>query len=206
MGFVSRNVGAEVRSHLVDRFGFVDAEDRPGRYRLRVDAQHQLVITDGTWGKSKEGGHTSADLQFQIARRDINELRSRVLDPRIDAWWPTLKVNKLLFDGDSALGSVTDYRMDADAVSAYCDYWVPKFVEDAPSLSYIHEMFAVALPNRNLARSTKIARMLDSMLEGTWSADAEAEFFPDLIRPDGQLKIRNWVAENPLGIDRELAT
>lgn len=204
MGFVSRNAGREVQSHLLTRFGFVNDEDRPGRYRLPVDAQHQLVITDGTWGKSKEGGHTSANLYFQVARRDINELRGQILND-MGVWWPTLKVDTILFDGDRTVGHLSDFRLDAAAVSAFCDLWVPRFVAEAPRLSYIHEMFAAARAHEKLARSTKIPRMLDSMLEGTWSSDAEAEFFPGLIVPDDQEKIRRWVAENPNGIERELA-
>lgn len=203
MGFVSRNVGAEVRSHLVDRFGFIEAEDRAGRYRLPVDAQHQLVITDGTWGEN--GGHTSARLVFEVARRDINELRSELLDPRIDSWWPTVKVNKLLFGGDSKLGTVTDFRMDGDAVAAYCDYWLPKFVAEAPKLSYVREMFGIARTHAKLARQTRFARMFDSMLAGTWAADSEPDFFPNQFGPDDREKILGWVAAHPDGIERELA-
>ena len=49
MGFANRNVGREVRSHLLGRLGFIDDEARPGQYRRAVDAQHQLVITDKEW-------------------------------------------------------------------------------------------------------------------------------------------------------------
>ena len=119
-------------------------------------------------------------------------------------WWPTLKVDTILFDGDRTLSQLSDFRLDADAISAFCDLWVPKFVAEAPQLSYIHEMFDIARGHEKLARNTKIPRMLDSMLEGTWSSDAEAEFFPDLIVPDDQEKILSWVGEHPDGIERDV--
>ena len=202
MGFVNRNVGREVRSHLLGRFGFVDDEARPGQYRRAVDAQHQLFITDAAWNKGKGGGHTTASLEFQVARRDINELRMELLNP-LGIWWPTVKVNKLLFDGDSKLSLLTDYKLDAVAVSDYCDLWVPKFIEEAPRLLYIHEMFEVARPVKPLWRSTHIARMLDTLLEGDWSATSEDEFFFRLT-DEMQQRIRAWVAEHPDGIERDV--
>ena len=197
---MNSNVGREVRAHVTERFGFVDDDVHPGRYRRAVDAQHQLVITDDSWDLGKNGGHSTANLQFQVARRDINELWKELLNPDIGLWWPTVKVNRLLFDGNSRLGAV---RVAAE-VAEYCDEWVLKFIEEAPVLSYVHEMFEAALPIRPLWQATRIARMLDTLLEGEWSEIAEEEFFPDQITTVKQEAIRAWVVEHPDGVERDV--
>ena len=83
MAFVNRNIGREIREQLIEHFGFTDDDQTPGQYRRAVDAQHQLVITDGSWHIGKDGGHSSAGLDFLVARRDINELWMELLNPDI---------------------------------------------------------------------------------------------------------------------------
>ena len=57
----SRNVGQEVREHLVGRFGFELTSQHPGRYHRVVDGEHALVITDMSWNGSpkKQGDYLS---------------------------------------------------------------------------------------------------------------------------------------------------
>ena len=200
----ARNVGVEIRGHLLDRFGFADDESYPGRYRRPVDEQHQLWITDRNWGEEVAGGDERAGLEFHVARRDINELRIGLLESSVAIMAPTVRVNRLLFDGDVSLTIVKSRRQDETAVTEFCDTWVGKFIRQAPRLTFIHEMFGVAAGNTNLMRSTETARMLDLMLEGGWSDAAEEEFFPNKMTPKRQANIREWVAEHPNGVDRAL--
>ena len=126
-----------------------------------------------------------------------------MINPDFELWWPTAKVNRLLFDGDTSLYTLTDYKQDADAVEAYCDLWVPKFIEEAPRLSYIHEMFEVARPVKPLWQSTAWARMLDALLDGNWEESSDENRFPELIN-DELPSVLAWVAEHPSGIERDV--
>lgn len=206
------NLGKAVVDRLIANHGF-ETSERIGEFRCVVDSQHALVYEDKQWHRSRSGGYSSVDAWLKVARRDVNELRSHVMDDEWSVWGPTFDVTREVRPGAFKVF----FGTDAD-VEPWIDGWLPRFVEVAPHLPLLSSVLEKASSNPRQKDGVRWVRWMTAMLDG-WSVEDEEEFLgplldgidsPDLseefrARRQGRIdRTRAWVAEHPNGIEREL--
>jgi len=215
------NVCEYISSRLSSQFGYEEV-GHPSVLQRRIDNQHLVQASIRPFNRGAAG--TRAGVEFALGRRDINELMIDVFSSPLGSW--TASVLELRGDhrflgrpdGHWIVGEATEADVDA-----FLERWVPP-LDGIANLAFIEEYIATNDPEWDDENRDRVKQMFWStavanrMLSG-WSPerdehflqyriDSVAHFEPDSrmrVLTEGQVvTIREWIAENPNGVEREL--
>ncbi|MEM7094424.1 MAG: hypothetical protein AAF567_15590 [Actinomycetota bacterium] len=218
------NIGLDVAEHLLEVYGFVPAAQKwAGLFHREIDAQHTVSVNLSPFQTRPPGGGSQVSVDFWVSRLDVMSLQKQVFDNVVMPRWWTIMEGFRFFDQPPGIWSFMSVAEDRAPMFAWLDVWVPRLVEEGPSLPFIEsnfERYRVAAGPDGYGWSPQFGDrwVCNQMLWG-WSDDAERELlgpFEELIASTdresiqhatytAQLeRIRRWVDQHPDGIEREL--
>ena len=214
IGDPSQNLGREAFSQLVEKHGFTG--DAPNLFK-QVDSQHAFCVRISRWDGRPEGGDNSFVLGLGVARRDNNQLRD-VLLPGWGDWGKTLIETSPPFIEECPRPNFSYMLNSIEEIGQWADLWIPRLVDETTNLPFIKAKLDEYKTDIGF---TIFPRLVEAMLDG-WNDEAEEEFMdghflrqlgedwkddPDRSIRQGRLdRVREWIAEHPDGIERELTS
>ncbi|MEM7095242.1 MAG: hypothetical protein AAF567_19745 [Actinomycetota bacterium] len=215
------NVGLDVAEHLVGVYGFVPAAKKwAGLFHREMDAQHTVSASLSPYTRSAPGGGARVSVDFWVSRLDIMSLQKQVFDNVVMPRWWTIAEPARFFGQPRGGWASMSVLEDRSPIYEWLDEWVPRLVEEGPSLSFIESWWARPIGRERSGWSHRYGDrwVCNQMLCG-WSDEAERELlgpFEELIASTdrestehamytAQLeRVRRWIDEHPDGIEREL--
>ncbi len=219
---VHYNICEFIEQQLLEHFGFKPAESESNYVRV-VDEEHAIVASLSPFERGANSGYRT-ELDFWLARRDINQLKSELLRLDNDPYGVVALEIRGHWFLDRPRSDWLAHQTSQDQVSAYLSEWIPQ-LDQIANMAFIQQYLSFDSPNwdeqtRKMSHRRRwSARVTDRMLSG-WQPGTDEHLlqqkldtvshFPANapVRQQAEAdvaKLRTWITTHPNGIDRKLA-